>query len=77
MEIEVLNGRDIAELLPLVRRLMNAIQYVPMRPADCNQSEVYELMDRINVILDVPQEGEARMYGVQPDENQEDATEVK
>ena len=58
MEIEVLNGRDIAELVPLVRRLMNAIKYVPMRPADCNQSEVYELMDRINVILDVPQEGE-------------------
>lgn len=58
MEIEVLNGRDVAALVPLVRRLMKAIQYVPMRPVDCNQSEVYELMDRINVILDVPQEGE-------------------
>lgn len=58
MEIEVLNGRDIAELLPLVRRLMKAIQYVSMPPCDCNQGEVYELMDRINVILDVPQEAE-------------------
>lgn len=56
MEIEALNERDIAQLLPLVRRLMKAIQYVSMPPCDCNQGEVYELMDRINVILDVPQE---------------------
>lgn len=55
-QIESMSGGGIAELVPLVRRLMKAIQYVPMRPVDCNQSEVYELMDRINVILDVPQE---------------------
>ena len=53
---EVITGDDVAALVPLVRRLMKAIQYVSMPPCDCNQSEVYDLMDRINVILDVPQE---------------------
>jgi hypothetical protein len=38
---------ELKALKSLVRRFMKEVQWVPFRPADCNQEKVYSLIEQL------------------------------